>query len=953
MANFPAQVLQPDGAERRARDVDMVIVGAGIISGAGDLHLASNGGVVVIDTGVKIESVSGTDAFIEGAGGSTVAVAPASRGRIRYNETTNKWQLSENAGAFVDMGTGSLAIGAPVTGATPGSVLFVDAGGNLGEDPAGLVYDDTINVLLVTGTLAVNDNATALATISVTRAPGVATAGVGVDVSLNANTTGRAVQIVQAGIGDGINLAMTNPGAIASRGLFISIPATHVGSAIEISSSGNGPGSSVLAGHLAGNQHAFQATMAATATGSGLVVTHSGLSGNGIVVNMTPGAASTLTGISVSGNASTNGIGVSISHAGTGTGLSVTGASTATARGVLVTYSGSNTAVQVDHPTGAGDSVFISRTPAVSTAGSGFRVSYGTNTTGNPITISQSGTGRPIEITHTAGGNSSIRVNRSPAVATGGAGLDIIYGANTTGTPVLASSSGSGDVAVFTGSGSGTALNLGNSGSGATILFTHTGTSTGPYFFGHSANTAGVTVQFSRTPSVATGGSIIRISANPSFTGVDLEMFMGGTSDTGIAMTVRGSGNGIALFDQVPNAHTGTALRIQHSQTGSTGLLIEMTKNPAAATAGDIASILVGANATGNIWTVSHGGTGLYQSVSITGGGGGITITETGTLGAGVQFSLSRATNSTAIMASIVRSPATSGTTGENLRISTNGNAVGHGIRILSGVLAGMTCETIAVQGAGAGLRIVEDIPGAANTGIACEIIRTLNGSTGVLLSLSKTPAAGAATGGNIVTWTMGGAGATTGDVFGGTGTATNTGRFITTSWLGTGEIWRFTGAGGVLLTTMSVDGRLGLGLEVAHVQSRLHVKEHAAFPGSGTETSTGSGTTVGAVTADLFTLTLVDNTQYWVEVRIVGRDAGGVEFAAYVVRARVGRQGGGGATFGGASPATSFTDETSAGLDGTLAVVGNTVIARVTGVAAVTINWVCDIQWQGVSTAA
>jgi len=666
-----------------------------------------------------------------------------------------------------------------------------------------------------------------------------------------------------------------------------------------------------------------------------------GIGGNGIDISMPAVAAG-------------NGIRIALAAAGVVVGLLI--ANDGVARSIDITNSvGGANVINITHSGGAGNSIAISRSPAVVTGGNGLSLVFGTNTTGNPVNISESGSGRPIQITHTAGANSSIRLDRAPAVVTAGAGLDIIYGANTTGNPIIISNAGTGGGVVITNTGSGVTLSINSTGAGQVAAWSHSGTNATPFSFSNSSNTAGISTVWTRLPTVATGGTIFRINSNGSFTGINLEIIQSavGGSDQGIELVTRGSGIGMRIHDQAGSLHTGTALRLQHDITGSTGLLLEMLKSPAAATAGDAASITMGANTTGNIWTVAHAGTGLYESVSITGTGGGISISESGGPGAGVQLSLLRTSTSTALMAGIARSP-TAVATGENLRITAGANATGHGIRMIGGALAGMTMQTIALQAAGVGLRIVEDIPGAANTGVALEILRILNGSTGILLSLSKTPGAGAATGGNIITFTMGGVGATTGDVIGGTGTATNAGRFITLSWLGTGEIWRVTGAAGTILSTMNVSGRLGLGNFVPASPSRISFKEHAAFAGSEAQHTTGSGSTVGAVTADLITLALTDNTTYILEALIVGRDAGGVEKAAYTVFAGVFRQAAGVATFiSGTSPNNIFTSESIAAANATFVLVGNNAIVRATGTAGLTWAWVCMLRWQAVSTSA
>ena len=48
---------------------------------------------------------TGLGGYLDFGGGSAVAVSGANKGRIRYNESTQKWQYSENTGAYADFGS--------------------------------------------------------------------------------------------------------------------------------------------------------------------------------------------------------------------------------------------------------------------------------------------------------------------------------------------------------------------------------------------------------------------------------------------------------------------------------------------------------------------------------------------------------------------------------------------------------------------------------------------------------------------------------------------------------------------------------------------------------------------------------------------------------------------------------------------------------------------------------
>lgn len=59
-------------------------------------------------TSVRLSS--GTNLYYESADGQTAAVSAANEGRIRYNQPTQKWQVSMNGAAYVDIATGSGAV---------------------------------------------------------------------------------------------------------------------------------------------------------------------------------------------------------------------------------------------------------------------------------------------------------------------------------------------------------------------------------------------------------------------------------------------------------------------------------------------------------------------------------------------------------------------------------------------------------------------------------------------------------------------------------------------------------------------------------------------------------------------------------------------------------------------------------------------------------------------------
>lgn len=77
------------------------------------------------------------------AGTASPGVSAANTGRLYYDLATNKWKISENGGAFTDLGGGGMAIGGTVTSGTTGSILFVGAGPVLAQDNANFFWDNT------------------------------------------------------------------------------------------------------------------------------------------------------------------------------------------------------------------------------------------------------------------------------------------------------------------------------------------------------------------------------------------------------------------------------------------------------------------------------------------------------------------------------------------------------------------------------------------------------------------------------------------------------------------------------------------------------------------------------------------------------------------------------------------------------------------------------------------
>lgn len=90
----------------------------------------------IIDVSQEPSAGAAKANYIEGGVGSNAAVSAANKGRLRYNETSDRWQVSENAGGYVDMLGGgavssferhasfAVAVGTATQEATLGRITF-------------------------------------------------------------------------------------------------------------------------------------------------------------------------------------------------------------------------------------------------------------------------------------------------------------------------------------------------------------------------------------------------------------------------------------------------------------------------------------------------------------------------------------------------------------------------------------------------------------------------------------------------------------------------------------------------------------------------------------------------------------------------------------------------------------------------------------------------------------
>lgn len=105
---------------------------------------------------------------------------------------------------------------------------------------------------------------------------------------------------------------------------------------------------------------------------------------------------------------------------------------------------------------------------------------------------------------------------------------------------------------------------------------------------------------------------------------------------------------------------------------------------------------------------------------------------------------------------------------------------------------------------------------------------------------------------------------------------------------------------------------------------------------------TTGTGQTIGAVTADLVTVALVASTSYALQGVVVGKDSSGNTVAGLIVSGAK-RAGGGAALVGAAVQLLLVADAAVATATATWVASGNNVILRATGLALITIDWTAE----------
>ena len=121
---------------------DHVVIGANALVGAEKLRVVGS---------IRMDDAAGQLAFLEGAAGDNSPVSNANEGRIRYNVVLQRWECSENGGAYVPMATpGSNAwtrVGTVVSLTNIGDTVAIGAGAMVGTEKllvvGALAFDNT------------------------------------------------------------------------------------------------------------------------------------------------------------------------------------------------------------------------------------------------------------------------------------------------------------------------------------------------------------------------------------------------------------------------------------------------------------------------------------------------------------------------------------------------------------------------------------------------------------------------------------------------------------------------------------------------------------------------------------------------------------------------------------------------------------------------------------------
>lgn len=142
-------------------------------------------------------------------------------------------------------------------------------------------------------------------------------------------------------------------------------------------------------------------------------------------------------------------------------------------------------------------------------------------------------------------------------------------------------------------------------------------------------------------------------------------------------------------------------------------------------------------------------------------------------------------------------------------------------------------------------------------------------------------------------------------------------------------------------------NGNVGIGVTPTE---RLSLKNHAAFAGSETQTTTGAVQTTNVTQTTLMALTLSDTSVYWIEAEVVARRQDVVGARGIYKFTGLCYREGGNATIEGQTNLITIESAGGAVYDAVFTAAGNDCIVSVSGDTGNTVNWAATVRYQRVS---
>jgi hypothetical protein len=159
-----------------------------------------------------------SEAAFELIDGTTAAVSPATKGQLRYNNTTKTFQQSVDGGPWTSLVT---TASVSLQSAYDGGATITETGGT---------------AVAISSTTADDGDV-----LQVTKNPSSSHAGVAISVSMGANSTGNAINVDSAGSGSLLNLknSAATRLSVAPSGATIISPSAAAGTTIRINQANN------------------------------------------------------------------------------------------------------------------------------------------------------------------------------------------------------------------------------------------------------------------------------------------------------------------------------------------------------------------------------------------------------------------------------------------------------------------------------------------------------------------------------------------------------------------------------------------------------------------------------------------------------------------------------------------------------------------------------------------